>query len=357
MPSKQHKKPSKQSKLPLYLLYAIISICIIIVLLFLINQFSNSSQKEKNKVLEKKQEKQLEMLNLEQEQQRLEEKSFNDKLKSMKVDDNLDTNIEEIPKISKKDSITFYYDDDKVINKTIVKKKTTILTKPVIKEELIKKTEITKKLPMLAIIIDDVISKRQIKKVQSIPYPVTMAFLPPTLRHKSSAKITNELDTYMIHIPLEARIRQYEEENTLHVGDSYKTMYNRVKELKRLYPKAKYINNHTGSKFTKDADSMNKLLKVLKEFNLIFVDSRTTSNTATKEYANKYKLRYLSRNIFLDNKKDKRYIQKQLKKVVRIAKKDGFAIAIGHPHSITIDTLAKSQYLLEGIELVLINKL
>ena len=64
-----------------------------------------------------------------------------------------------------------------------------------------------------------------------------------------------------------------------------------------------------------------------------------------------------SRNIFLDNKKDKKYIQKQLKKAIKIAKKNGMAIAIGHPYGITFKTLKESKHLLEGLELVYVNKL
>jgi polysaccharide deacetylase 2 family uncharacterized protein YibQ len=131
----------------------------------------------------------------------------------------------------------------------------------------------------------------------------------------------------------------------------------RIKALKILYPNAKYINNHTGSKFTQNTKAMDILCKVLKQHNYIFVDSRTTAKTVTKIYANKHKLKYLSRNIFLDNKKDKTYIQNQLIKAVQIAKRKGFAIAIGHPHSITLKTLAKSKYLLKGLDIVLIDSL
>lgn len=211
--------------------------------------------------------------------------------------------------------------------------------------------------PKLAIIIDDVTFANQVKKIISIGYKVNMAFLPPTDGHRNSAKIAQNLENYMVHLPLQASSSRYEEQNTLHIGDPLETIEKRIVYLKKIYPKAKYINNHTGSKFTADHESMDKLLKILKKHDYRFIDSRTTSKTTAKKYALKYGVPFLSRNIFLDNKQDFHYIQGQLKKAIRIAEKTGSAIAIGHPHKITIEVLKKSKKLLNGINLVYVNEL
>jgi polysaccharide deacetylase 2 family uncharacterized protein YibQ len=184
-----------------------------------------------------------------------------------------------------------------------------------------------------------------------------MAFLPPTSRHKNSAKITNKLNKYMIHLPLQASSNRYDEAKTLYITDTIDTINNRIKNLKMLYPKAKFINNHTGSKFTANLEAMDKLLKTLKKYNYTFIDSKTTSKSVAKISAKKYGVRMLSRNIFLDNKKEKKYIQKQLKKAIKIAKKHGIAIAIGHPYNITFKTLKESKYLLKDLDIVYVDKL
>lgn len=142
------------------------------------------------------------------------------------------------------------------------------------------------------------------------------------------------------------------------MGDSITKIENRIVELKKLYPNAKYTNNHTGSKFTSDDESMDKLMSVLKEHNLIFLDSKTTSKTVAYKYAKKHKVPFLSRDVFLDNVQEFKAIQKQLRQAITFAKQRGYAIAIGHPYSSTIDVLKSSAELLKDeVEVVYINEI
>jgi len=209
----------------------------------------------------------------------------------------------------------------------------------------------------LAIIIDDVTTKKQFDTIQSIGYPITMAFMPPTNTHKNSATIAQSLNMYMVHLPLEATTRSAEESETLHVGDDMATIQRKIKQLKTLYPKAIYYNNHTGSKFTADENSMDMLMEVLKNNNIQFIDSRTTPKSVVKQYAIKHGMRYIGRNIFLDNTPKKEYIKAQLQKAVEIAKKTGSAIAIGHPYGATMEALRESKEILNGLDIVMIDKI
>ncbi len=209
----------------------------------------------------------------------------------------------------------------------------------------------------LAIIIDDVTTKKQVDKIQSIGYPITMAFMPPTNTHKDSAIIAQTVATYMVHLPMEATTRGAEESDTLHIGDTMNVIEKRIKQLKILYPKAIYYNNHTGSRFTADENSMDMLIQVLKNNNIQFVDSRTTPKSVVKQYAIKHGMRYIGRNIFLDNTPTKNAIKAQLKKAVEIDKKNGSAIAIGHPYGATMEALKESKEMLKGIDIVMIDKI
>lgn len=211
--------------------------------------------------------------------------------------------------------------------------------------------------PKLAIVIDDVTTQYQINKINNIGYKTTMSILPPTSRNGSTIEMVNGLPFYMIHFPMEAKYFKGEEQGTLHVKDSYEKIEKRVAQIRDWYPNAQFTNNHTGSKFTQDTEAMDRLFRALTKYNFTFMDSRTTSKSKGKIMADKYDMPYIARNIFLDNEQEFKYIQNQLKKAISIAKKRGYAIAIGHPHDITIKVLRESKPLLKDLELIYVNQL
>lgn len=74
---------------------------------------------------------------------------------------------------------------------------------------------------------------------------------------------------------------------------------------------------------------MDKLIKIMKDNHLMFVDSRTIGTSQAPAVARKYGMFLYSQWYFLDNSLDKKLIQEQLIKSVHAAKKHGYAIAIG----------------------------
>jgi uncharacterized protein len=264
--------------------------------------------------------------------------------------------IEEIKEEKKKESLI--KKDTNEEKKEIIKK---IPVKIDEKSIITKKDTFTydkKDKPKLVILIDDVSTKAQKDKILNIGYTVNMAFLPPTKAHKDSASLAQSLPFHMIHFPMQASSAfKGEEIDTLRVTDSYETIEKRVKQLRAWYPNAIYTNNHTGSVFTENEEAVDKLFRALKKYNFIFVDSRTSAKSVIKKYAKKYDMPYIVRNTFIDNERDYKSIQTQLKKAIEIAKKQGYAIAIGHPHNITLQVLKESKHLLKDVEPIYMNKL
>lgn len=313
----------------------------------------NLNPDNKNNILEK---------NLETEENKKE--IFEQELKKDILKEVLEKQKEiEKSKIEEKVEIKQAKEPSKEIEDEIIEEKTKI-EKPAIKE---KKELITKKdsykydlktKPKLVIIIDDVVSKTQKDKILNIGYPITMAFLPPNSGHKESAIIAQNLPFHMIHFPMQAS-KNFKniEVNTLNISDSYETIEARVKQLRVLYPNATYTNNHTGSVFTENYEAMDKLFRALKKYNFIFVDSKTTPNSVAKELSIKYQMPYIVRDTFLDNDRSFTAIQNQLKDAIRVAKKQGFAIAIGHPYEVTFQVLKESKHLLNDVEPIFLNKL
>ncbi|WP_331775867.1 divergent polysaccharide deacetylase family protein [Sulfurospirillum sp. 1612] len=211
--------------------------------------------------------------------------------------------------------------------------------------------------PKLAIIIDDVAFAHEVKNIKKIPFKVSPSFFPPTKGHPNTIKLSQQFSFSMVHLPLEAMHFAHPEPHTLLASDSRETIYQRIQTIKKEFPRTTYYNNHTGSKFTSNEAAMEKLLGVMHGFGLHFVDSRTIASTKAQVVSKKLHLRLLSRDIFLDNNSDPKAIIAQLKKAVLLAKKRGYAIAIGHPHKNTLQVLEHAKGYLQGVQLVYINEI
>ena len=283
-----------------------------------------------------------------------------EKEQETQLNEKIHQKIEEIKEAKKVEEIKQQIKEDKKIDKKeIIKKETSPILddKNIITQKDTYKYDKSNK-PKIAILIDDVSTQKQKDTILSMGYKINMAFLPPTNAHPNSAKIAQDVSFHMIHFPMQASSKfKGEEPETLKITDSYETIEKRVRLLRDWYPNAIYTNNHTGSVFTENEEAMDKLFRALKKHNFIFVDSRTSNKSVAKKYAKKYDMPYIVRNTFIDNDLDYNKIQAQLKKAIEIAKTNGYSIAIGHPHDVTLKVLRESKHLLKDVEPIFINKL
>ena len=208
----------------------------------------------------------------------------------------------------------------------------------------------------LAIIIDDMMSKEQVKKLKSLNLKLNPSFFPPYKNHDDTPKLAAEFDFYMVHLPLEA-IAFNHKLPFLKASDSAEKIEESIRRIKQDFKGLRYINNHTGSLFTSDERAMRKLFVSLKKYDLLFVDSRTIGASKALKMAQEFGQSYIKRDIFLDNEEDVDYTKNQLKNVVELAKKRGFAIAIGHPKKTTFKALEESRDLLKSVELVYLSEI
>ncbi len=212
--------------------------------------------------------------------------------------------------------------------------------------------------PRLVIIIDDVAYRHQADAIRSVNLKLTPSFFPATSAHPETPVLARRFSFYMIHLPMQA-LGGFKgaEIGTLTVNDDYEKIAKKLQSIKRDFPDLKYINNHTGSRFTSDATAMDRLMRAMRDENLIFVDSKTTSPTKVYGAAKKYSMPYIARDVFLDHDGSKAAVRKQLKYAVELAKKRSYAIAIGHPHKNTIEVLQESTKLLQEVEVVYLKDL
>ena len=349
MAKRKKKKSNALSNVLKYMLgFLVVVVLVVGALLGGYHLGYEKAQKDINLKEKKKEEKRLSLLKKIQKTSKVTKKSVNNRLKEVLKKESKKQVVttkkkKELIKVRKYTGASHEYADEALSNPPSRAKRTL--------------KYISSNKPRLAIIIDDVSVRSQVNAIKSLGLKLTMSFLPPSPARPNSAKLASKENFYMVHLPMEAMNFSGEEPKTLRVKDSQKIILARIKEIKKLFPKVKYINNHTGSKFTANEIAMNRLMFAFTQNNINFIDSRTTSKTKAPKVMKNFGLKYVGRDVFLDHHMDKPYIKNQIKQAIKIAKNEGTAIAIGHPHANTIMALHESKSLFKDVELVLINRI
>ncbi len=201
--------------------------------------------------------------------------------------------------------------------------------------------------PKVLLIMDDLSKLSQIKSLESLPLNITPSIFPKTRHNGITPKLAQRViqngKSFMIHLPLEAQNFIQKELEPLKVGIDKQSLKEQILQIKQDFPHLVYLNNHTGSRFTKSKADMKNLLEVFDELDLKFIDSVTIPNPASEILAKEQKRLIMQRDIFLDNQTNIAYTKKQLALLIKKAKKKGYAIAICHPHPSTFKALAQMQ--------------
>ncbi len=215
----------------------------------------------------------------------------------------------------------------------------------------------------LAIIFDDMGSRlSEASLLAAIKVPLTFAIIPGLHADKAVAAyaVSNNIES-MIHIPMQSKgwpARRLEA-NGLLMSMNSDELQERVSRFVQQFPGAVGVNNHMGSEFTEHEEKMEAVLQILKKNDLFFIDSVTSPESAGTRVAQRLGIKTARRNVFLDNVQERGYILGQLNQAVRLARKNGAAIAICHPHQVTISTLAAALPELagQGVKLVPVSQL
>lgn len=216
--------------------------------------------------------------------------------------------------------------------------------------------------PLLAIVIDDMgMVLDADRRLSDLPQPLTLAYLPysPNLRAQTerARKAGHEL---MVHLPMEPTSRSADPgPNALLLSLDLAEFDRRLNNNLGAFEGFVGVNNHMGSKMTTDPSRMVRVMAALKRSGVLFVDSLTSPNTVGPQAARAADVPFMTRDIFLDNDKSKTLIKRQLRKAVEAARREGMAIAIGHPYHETLDVLISEvpKFEAEGVALAPISAL
>jgi len=201
----------------------------------------------------------------------------------------------------------------------------------------------TKQLPKVAIIIDDLgYDKKLAEKFSKLNLELTFSILPHSPFQDSIARLSKDkgLET-MLHLPMEPI--EYPAVNpgpgTLLTSMTPDQLIRQLKKNLKAVPYIKGVNNHMGSRMTADSSQMYQIFSILKKRGLYFIDSRTTAQTLCKPSARLFQIAFAQRDVFLDHRQDAQFIRRQIRGLIRIARRNGYAVGIGHPHLITYEVL------------------
>jgi len=199
--------------------------------------------------------------------------------------------------------------------------------------------------PVISIIIDD-IGYRNIDdaKALALPGPLAYAIMPHSpLAHKMSELAANNGKDIILHMPMEAV--EHDKNRFLGPGGLKQDM-NEIQFISTLIhnlrsvPNIIGVNNHMGSLLSRDKEKMGWLMEYLDIRKIFYIDSVTIGNSVAAMAARARNVPYLRRDIFLDNSVKADDIHAQFMELIRVARRKGSAIAIGHPHPETIRVLA-----------------
>jgi len=213
----------------------------------------------------------------------------------------------------------------------------------------------------IAILIDDLgYNLRQGVAAARLPGALTLAVLPHSPNGIAIAELGHQRGKLiMLHAPMSNVQKLPLDAGGLTETMSQQEFVDVLYQNLEAIPHVQGLNNHMGSYLTQLDTPMAWLMETLSRENLFFIDSRTSAQSIAWETAQSFRVPTRKRDVFLDNQRDQAAIGEQFDQLLRIAKRRGNAIAIGHPYPETIAFLAGVIPSLDelGVELVPVNQL
>jgi hypothetical protein len=216
--------------------------------------------------------------------------------------------------------------------------------------------------PEIALIIDDMGSRLDAgREVVRLPGPVACAFLPyaPHTRVLAAAAHSSNKEV-LLHLPMQTVEGGAMDAGGLTLDMTEQQLLRTLEADIERVPHVSGINNHQGSLLTRHPGHMLWLMRALQgERKLFFIDSRTTKHTVARQIAYENRVPSASRDVFLDAEVSSAGVQREFKRLLDLARRNGSAVGIGHPHPVTLALLQRELPRLSqhGVKLVPVARL
>jgi polysaccharide deacetylase 2 family uncharacterized protein YibQ len=217
----------------------------------------------------------------------------------------------------------------------------------------------TRPLPRVAIVIDDFGYQRGgvVREILELKLPLSISILPG-LRY--SRAILDEARAQgrcvLLHLPMAGTGPEDPDLPPITPGMGDAEIASRVGEAMESLPGVDGVNNHQGSLATTDPRVMRAVCAALKPYDVFFLDSLTSAKSVAYTVALESGLRAASNTLFLDDATDRREdVEDRIRELIRIARKQGSAVGIGHPHPWTLEALRASIDVLDAAEIEIVT--
>jgi polysaccharide deacetylase 2 family uncharacterized protein YibQ len=213
----------------------------------------------------------------------------------------------------------------------------------------------------ISIIIDDIgYNLNRDRRFVDIDAPLTLAILPHTPHAVELANLAfNKHKEIMLHMPMSSVRGLSAGPGALNDHMSEQDFVQQVRKNLQAIPHIVGVNNHMGSRLTPSEPHMHWLMRELRHQGVAYyIDSMTSRFSRARFTAQQSGLPTLRRDVFLDNIKSEQAIRVQFKRMLRIARRQGYAIAIGHPYDETWSVLQQELAKLDSsVKLIPVSQL
>ncbi|TNE28308.1 MAG: divergent polysaccharide deacetylase family protein [Alphaproteobacteria bacterium] len=195
---------------------------------------------------------------------------------------------------------------------------------------------------LIAVVIDDMgLGSSYNDDVLNLPAPLTLSYLPygEDLPQQTAAA-HDKGHELMVHMPMQPDSHATDPGPVaLLAGQGHDEMLEKLRHNLQQFDGYVGINNHMGSRLSRDSEAMKLVMAELKTRGLLYVDSRTTAESIGEKTAEEYGVPTAARDVFLDHEETPEFVANALARLEQEALKNGSAIAIGHPKGVTVVAL------------------
>lgn len=186
----------------------------------------------------------------------------------------------------------------------------------------------------MAIVIDDFgQGGNGTKDMLELDIPLTAAIMPFGETAVKDAKMAEDNGKeIMIHMPMEPEVGRANWLGKMPITSdlSDAEVKNRTENAISILSMAKGMNNHMGSKIMQNERIVKVIFQCLKDKEMFFLDSKTTQNSVADKMASETGIEIYSRDIFLDHVSTEDNVEKSMEEAIKVSKKKGYSIVIGH---------------------------